>query len=236
MTFTMKRTMKPSQHSASLVPIAVVLASVLHVTAAQATTDPRDTIRLQACIEKTGIAPLEAYEDGLIWRSQSGGALAEHCIAVAKIANGDIADGAAKLAALAQASDAGDSDQRALLLAKATNAWLMIGAFDAALAAANAGLTLKPEEVDLLIDRARAYAGQLNWIKAQQDLTLALSKRPHDALIFRLRAEAYLQQLNFDAADVDVREALRLEPSEVSGYVMRGRAIEARRLGRVPDF
>jgi tetratricopeptide (TPR) repeat protein len=200
-----------------------------------AAVDPRDASRLEACIAKTQTAPQEAYEDGLVWRSQSGAVFAEQCIALARIANGDISGGASRLAALASAPDAGDSDNRALLLAKAANAWLMIGAYDPALRALNAALVLKPGEVDLLIDRARTLAGINQWSKAQEDLTLALSKRPSDALIFRLRAETNVQLKNYDAADRDVAQALLLAPRDVEGYIMRGRALEARRLGRVPD-
>jgi tetratricopeptide (TPR) repeat protein len=174
---------------------------------AKAEIDPRDSSRLAACITKIDTAPLEAYEDALVWRSQSGGVYAEQCLALAKIANGDVADGASRLAALASAPDAGDSDQRALLLAKAANAWLMIDEFDPALRALNAALVLKPSEVDLLIDRARTFAGLRLWLKAQEDLTLALSKRTSDTLIFRLRAEAFLQQANYEAAHRDATGA-----------------------------
>lgn len=214
----------------------VALAWVALVpTTASAQIDPRDSVRLQACITKIDVAPLEAYEDGLVWRGQSGGAYAEQCVALAKIANGDVAGGAARLEALARAVDAGDTDQRALLLAKAANAWLMIEDYEAALRSANAALLLKPGEVDLLIDRARTFAGLGQWADAQRDLTLALSKRPGDALVFRLRAETYLKQGNYDAASQDVAQALVLSPREIDNYVMRGRVIEARRLGRAPD-
>lgn len=225
---------RPNTYAPFLVSLIAASASLV-AHPAFADIDPRDASRLQACIIKTDTSPLEALEDGLVWRNQSGGIYAEQCIALAKIALGDIAGGASKLAALARAPDAGDGGQRALLLAKAANAWLMISEFDGALQATNAALLLKPDEVDLLIDRARAYAGLGNWAKAQVDLTLALSRRPSDALIFRLRAEAYLQQRNYDGADRDVVEALRLAPRDVEGYIVRGRAIEARRLGRAPE-
>jgi tetratricopeptide (TPR) repeat protein len=211
-----------------------VLLALVHGPA-QSAMDPRDAARLQACITKIDTAPLEAYEDGLVWRSQSGAAFAEQCIALARIANGDVSGGASRLAAIASAPDAGDGDQRALLLAKAANAWLMIEEYDPALRALNAALVLKPGEVDLLIDRARAMAGLSQWMKAQEDLTLALSKRPTEPLILRLRAETYLQLKNYDAADRDVSAALQLAPRDIEGYVIRGRAIEARRLGHVPD-
>jgi tetratricopeptide (TPR) repeat protein len=213
----------------------VALGFVSVPAALHAAVDPRDSSRLQACIAKIDIAPLEAFEDGLVWRSQSGGVFAEQCLALAKVASGDVAAGAARLAALASAPDAGDSEQRALLLAKAANAWLMVEEYNGALRALNAALVLKPAEVDLLIDRARAFAGLGQWVKAQDDLTVALSKRPDDGLIFRLRAETHLQQANYDGAQRDVAEALRLAPRDVDSYLMRGRVIEARRLGRAPD-
>jgi tetratricopeptide (TPR) repeat protein len=218
----------------SIAVLGVALTSVAPVPSLAA-VDPRDASRLEACIAKIQTAPLEAYEDGMVWRSQSGAVFAEQCIALARIANGDISGGASRLAALASAPDAGDSDNRALLLAKAANAWLMIGQYDPALRALNAALVLKPGEVDLLIDRARSLAGTNQWSKAQEDLTLALSKRPNDALILRLRAETYVQLKNYDAADRDVAQALLLAPRDVEGYIMRGRAIEARRLGRPPE-
>jgi tetratricopeptide (TPR) repeat protein len=201
---------------------------------AHAAADPRDQARLAACIAKIDKAPEEAYEDGLIWRSQSGGAFAEQCVALAKVALGDTEAGAARLAGLASAPDAGDSDQRTLLLAKAANAWLMIGRFEPALRALNAALVLKPAETDLLIDRARSFAGLSQWSKARDDLTLALSKRPTDALSLRLRAETYLQQGQYDAAEADIALALRIGPRDIENHVMRGRASEARRLGRPP--
>jgi tetratricopeptide (TPR) repeat protein len=213
----------------------MLIPSFVGISSAHSAIDPRDSARLEACIAKIDSAPLVAYEDGLVWRSQSGGVFAEQCIALARIANGDVRGGATRLAALASAPDAGDGDQRALLLAKAANAWLMIGEFDPALRALNAALILKPAEVDLLIDRARAFAGLSQWSKAQEDLTLALSKRATDALIFRLRAETFLQQNNYGAADRDVGQALQLAPRDVEVHIMRGRVIEARRLGRAPD-
>jgi tetratricopeptide (TPR) repeat protein len=213
----------------------VALASTCLPTWGQAKMDPRDTTRLQACIAKIDQNADEAFEDGLVWRSQSGGAVAEQCIALARIAKGDVAAGAAKLAGLSLAPDAGDEEQRALLLAKAANAWLMNGDYDLALQALTRALSLKPEEPDLLIDRARAYAGLGQWSDAQRDLTSALTKRPIDTLIFRLRSEAYLQQGKYSAAEQDANEAMRLAPKDIDVNLVRGRVIEAKRTGRPPQ-
>lgn len=231
----MTRPMKPIFIRHAIVLTFGFCAALPSLVFAQTAVDPRDTTRLAACITKTETLPLEAYEDGLVWRQQGGSVFAEQCIALARIANGDVRDGASRLAALANAPDAGDSEQRALLLSKAANAWLMVGEFDAALRALNAALVLKPDETDLLIDRARANAGLAQWGKAKEDLTLALSQRPNEALILRLRAETNLQLREFDAAQLDANQALTLAPRDVESHLIRGRVSEAKRLGRVPD-
>ncbi|MEN9855324.1 MAG: hypothetical protein RL186_1516 [Pseudomonadota bacterium] len=215
--------------------LALTISCLSFASPAAAAPDASDMARLQACIAKIDTAPEEAFEDGLVWRSQSGGTHAEHCIALARIGNGDVEVGATRLAALAQAPDAGDSDDRALLLAKAANAWMLVPNYDAARNALDAALRLKPDEVDLLIDRARALAGLGAWQDAQSDLTRALSKRPRDGLILRLRAETHIQLNNHAGAQADVTAALALNPKDIDTRVMAGRVREAQRLGRVPD-
>jgi tetratricopeptide (TPR) repeat protein len=216
-----------------LLTLTSVLGALPHPVAAA--IDPRDRARLEACIAKAEAKPEEAREDGLIWRSQGGGSFAEQCIAIARIEGGDIGGGAERLTALASAPDAGDSDQRVLIMTRAANAWLMIEGFNPAIAVLDTALKLKPGEPDLLIDRARAKAGLGQWADAQADLTLCLSVRPLDVLALRLRAETLLRQKAFDAADRDLNEALRLAPKDVDNWLVRGRILEARRLGRAPD-
>jgi tetratricopeptide (TPR) repeat protein len=184
---------------------------------------------------KAETKPEEALEDGFVWRSQGGGTFAEQCIAIARIEAGDIGGGAERLTALASAPDAGDFDQRVLIMARAANAWLMIEEFQPAQKVLDAALKLKPGEPDLLIDRARAKAGQGLWAEAQADLTACLSTRPLDVLALRLRAETLLQQKSYEAAELDIAQALRLAPKDVDNWLVRGRIQEARRLGRAPD-
>lgn len=217
----------------TLIPFA--LSVFLLGTSAQAAIDPRDAARLQECMTKTETKPEEALEDGFVWRSQGGAIFAEQCIAVARIEGGDIGGGAERLTALASAPDAGDVDQRVLIMARAANAWLMIEEFTSAQKVLDAALKLKPGEPDLLIDRARAKAGQGLWAEAQADLTACLSVRPLDVLALRLRAETLLQQKSYEAAELDIAQALRLAPKEVDNWLVRGRIQEARRLGRAPD-
>lgn len=217
----------------TLTPFA--LSVFLFGNSAQAGTDPRDAARLQACMAMAETKPEEALEDGFVWRGQGGGTFAEQCIAIAHIESGDIGGGAERLTALASAPDAGDVDQRVLIMARAANAWLMIEEFRPAQMVLDAALKLKPGEPDLLIDRARAKAGQGLWAEAQIDLTACLSTRPLDVLALRLRAETLLQQKSYEAAELDIAQALRLAPKDVDNWLVRGRIQEARRLGRAPD-
>ncbi|WP_284359883.1 tetratricopeptide repeat protein [Candidatus Phycosocius spiralis] len=216
-----------------ILTLTVALATL--ADQASAAIDPRDSARLEACITKAETRPEEAREDGLIWRSQGGARFAEQCVAIAQIEGGDIAGGAERLTVLASAPDAGDSDQRVLIMARAANAWLMIEAFTPAMNVLDAALKLKPGEPDLLIDRARAKAGLGQWAEAEADLTLCLSVRPLDVLALRLRAETLLQQEAYDAADRDLNQALQLAPKDVDNWLVRGRILEARRLGRAPE-
>jgi tetratricopeptide (TPR) repeat protein len=217
----------------TLIPFA--LSVFLLAPQAQAAGDPRNAARLEACMTKAEVKPEEALEDGFVWRSRGGGTFAEQCIAIARIESGDIAGGAERLTALAFAPDAGETDQRVLIMARGANAWLMIEQFNAAQKVLDAALKLKPGEPDLLIDRARAKAGQGLWAEAQVDLTACLSMRPLDVLALRLRAETLLQQKYYEAAELDIAQALRLAPKDVDNWLVRGRIQEARRLGRAPD-
>ncbi|GBF56516.1 beta-barrel assembly-enhancing protease [Candidatus Phycosocius bacilliformis] len=228
-------THKPISQPAVLAILPFALTTFVLATQAHAATDPRDATRLAACVAKAETKPEEALEDGFVWRSQGGAIYAEQCIAIARIEGGDIGGGAERLTALASAPDAGDEESRAMILSRAANAWMMIEEYAAAQKALDAALKLKPGEPDLLLDRARAKAGQSKWAEAQTDLTACLSVRPLDVLALRLRAETLLQQKSYDAAELDIAQALRLAPKDVDNWLVRGRIQEARRLGRAPD-
>ncbi|MCU0882624.1 MAG: tetratricopeptide repeat protein [Hyphomonadaceae bacterium] len=195
----------------------------------------RDSARLQTCLAMTETDAEAAYEEGLAWRFSGGGQPAGHCLAAALVARGSLEDGAAMLLALANAPDGGPDPQRALLLSKAANAWMLAGDPDAALAAINRALELAPGTRDLLTDQAVALALLKRWPEAQNVLDGLIAENGRDAVLFRLRAETGLQLGQYDAADRDVEAAIRLAPSEIDNYVVRGRAREARRLRRPPD-
>ena len=219
-------------HGAALM-LAVGLLAAGGMAQAQA-VDPRNTEQLMACLTKASERPEEALEDGLVWRSRSGGIDAEHCIAVARIEVGDIETGARTLVSLAASPYAGDAESRAQLLVKAANAWLLIEDYAPAEAALTRALELVPDAQGIFLDRARARALGGRWSDAEVDLDRALAQG-EDAFAYRLRAEVRMQQGRYDDAEADVAAAERLEPRSIETNLVRGRIREARRLGRAPD-
>jgi tetratricopeptide (TPR) repeat protein len=231
-----------AHHYAASIAIAVAgLLSVMPAFAQQVAPpaiidwSARDAARLEACLAMSEQDAERAYEEGLAWRYAGGGIPAGHCLAAAVIARGGYSEGAEMMLALANAPDGGSDQNRALLLSKAANAWMLSGDADAALTAVNRALALAPGTRDLLGDQAVALALLKRWPEAQVVLDGLLATAPNDHALLRLRAETKLQQGDYDGADADVALAISLSPEVIDNYVVRGRAREARRLRRAPD-
>lgn len=203
--------------------------------ASAAAPHPDDAARLNACITKTRTNATEAYEDGLQWRLHGGGLLAEQCVALAQIEQGEYSEGAQRLLAIAQASDGGPAAEKLGLLVKAANAFLLAEIPDEAKKALDLALAIEPNNSDALFDRARASAMLSQWLEAEVDITNAMANKAPLPLAYRLRAETRLQQGKYDLAEADINEALRLEPNEADNYHVRGRVRIARRTGHAPE-
>ena len=85
----------------------------------------------ELCIEKIDKDAEAAYQDGLSWLSRGNRPAARHCTALALIALGHEAEGAARLEELANAPDGGTLEERGVYLVQSGNAWLMAGMPDA---------------------------------------------------------------------------------------------------------
>ena len=188
--------------------------------------------RLNACLEKTETNPAEAYEDSLAWLSNGNRPKARHCNAIALLELGNLEEAAAKLEALANASDAISLEDRGLYMAQAGNTWLSAGYPDAAIVALTAALKLQPESASLYKDRAAAYLTLERWIEAVDDLNAALAQNPADPDALTLRARAHLATENLDAAMADMQDALVHDPENIDILVLRGDIREATRLSR----
>ncbi len=155
------------------------------------------------------------------WQTTGGGDAAGHCLAIARIALGDPAEGAALLDRLADNSHAPGA-ARAIAFDQASQAWLMAGDATRAFASASAAIGLSPDTPDLLIDHALAAAALERWQDAVDDLGRALDAEPRraDALVLRGSAQRHLGRLDLAREDVD--RALGLDPENAEALLERG--------------
>lgn len=183
-----------------------------------------------------------AYEEAMVWATDTNAVNAYRCAAVALLAQGRTEDGARRLESLATAVNPANASLRAELLSQAGNAWLLArepgqarSAFTRAIVTMTPGATELP---DLLIDRARAYAMEGDYRLAEEDLSAALDQRPGDALALRLRASARLNQRAFPLAEADALASLNASTTEddrVGAALVLGHVRESARTGTVVE-
>lgn len=189
-----------------------------------------ERMRLEACIARLEDDPEGAYEDGLAWTNEGNRPLARQCTALALIALGHAAEGAARLETLANAENAGGVRQRVIFLTQAGNAWILAGAFEAALVTLDNAIRLSPYDPELKVDRAAALVELERWSEAVEDLDAIQNQLPLNKDILKLRAEAHLNLENFEQAEQDINAAMHLDLQDVQTLVLRGRIREAKRL------
>ena len=182
----------------------------------------------ERCMKLAKDEPSAARVLAQSWLDRGGAHPADHCFAVALIGLKQYKEGALRLEKLGQAMIHAPPSLRADVLDQAAQAWLLAGDPAQAYAAEGAALELRPEDADLLIDRAEA-AGSAGWFdKAIADLDRVLKVDPArlDALIYR--ASAYREEGRLDPALADISKALTLAPDSVPALLERG---NIRRLG-----
>jgi tetratricopeptide (TPR) repeat protein len=187
--------------------------------------------RLKACQTLAETKPAEAWESGLAWRAERGGAPADLCIAAGLEGLERWTAAGEKYEALGINPLSGTATERAYFLFRAGTLFLQARQPADALRVLNVANQTLPGEPDILIDRARVWAMEGDWAKAEADLTTALALRGMDALALRLRAEARLKQSKLDGAQADVDAALRIEPRNIDTLVLRGDVAVARAAG-----
>ena len=214
--------------------IAMAAAAVVFLQSAVTPTGAEMAIaeaaRLEACVAKIETAPEDAYEDALAWTFEGNRPGARQCTALALIALGNIEEGAVRLERLATAVEGGSMEQRAVFFAQAGNAWLQIGAAEAAAVAFSEALKLMPATPELLLDRASAYMLIDQWSEAKADLDRLIIDAPEDGLAHQMRAEVHLNLGDHDAAMRDVEAAMAADPANIDTLVVRGRVREAIRI------
>jgi tetratricopeptide (TPR) repeat protein len=175
------------------------------------------------CLGMVGADPHGAEQFAESWQAKDSGDGdgPAHCLALARIALGEPAEGAARLQRLADNSQRPGAG-RAVLYDQAAQAWLMASDPARALAASDAALALSPGAPDLLMTRAAADTALGHWQDAVEDLTALLRADPRrpDALV--LRSAAWRQLGRLDAAEDDVDRALALDAESAEALLERG--------------
>jgi Tfp pilus assembly protein PilF len=192
-----------------------------------------DRERLQTCIAAVDRDAEAGYEAARQWIAEAHVREAYLCSAIADVGRKKPDLAARQFESLA--IDAPNDSDKAAMLARAGNAWILAANATRAKQALDRAIAMAPGDADLLIDRARARALNADWRGAEGDLSTALDIRPKDPLALRLRAEARMRQDAFELAEKDAAEAVSLEPRNVETLLALGRAREARRTGRAPD-
>jgi tetratricopeptide (TPR) repeat protein len=175
----------------------------------------------EKCLGMLTNDPSGAQSFAEAWEATGGGDGATHCLGLATIALGEPDKGAQMLEQLANTSK-GPDIARATVYGQADQAWMMAGDAGRAYGAATLALSLSPDDVDLLIDRAVAAGILERWQDAIDDLTHALDIDPRrpDAYTFRGSAWRHMGQLGL-AAD-DIARALTLDPEQPEALLERG--------------
>ena len=185
-------------------------------------SDAADAATYERCMALAKEHPAEARELAQSWHRRGGAHPADHCLAVALIGLKEYKDAAGRLEKLAEAMIHAPASLRADVLDQAGQAWLLAGDPARAYAAEGAALGHRPDDPDLLVNRAEA-AGAAGWFdKAIADLDRVLKTAPArlDALIYR--ASAYRALGRLDPALADIAAALKEAPDSVPALLERG--------------
>lgn len=175
-----------------------------------------------ACLKRAEDLPDFAFEEAKLWEKQGGGAEARLCQALSLLLRGDWALAAPALEAAATELGAEPLAARADLWSRAALAWQNADQPDKAEAAYAKALALKPDDQQILTDRAIARAAVERYWDAIADLDKVIAKAPKQAEAWLLRAHAYrVLALNSKAMD-DVDQALTLAPTNAEALLLRG--------------
>lgn len=182
----------------------------------------------RACVALLRSKPEEAFETGMQWRDKGGGAPANHCIALALVELKQFGEAASRLEKLAEEMSRSGSPLTADMLGQAGNAWLLADEPERAEAALTAALDRRPENPDLLMDRARARAARNQWKLVLADLDHALQVEPDRSDAYALRAAAFRRTGDMARAFEDADTAVSLDPDDAAALYERGMARKAR--------
>lgn len=165
--------------------------------------------------------PERAVHEARAWRAAGGGDAAMHCEATARLRAGDGGGGAELLEELGRNAFAPE-EVRAALFAQAAQIRLEGGDLTRAYAAVTLALALRPQNPELLTDRAVIAASAGRFQEAIDDLTTAIDLRPFLAEPYVLRASAWRQLGQPALARDDIARALARDPVNQEAWLESG--------------
>lgn len=198
---------------------------------------PQD-VQYRSCLALVNRKPDDAFEAASAWRDRGGGFPAKHCAALALVALRHYGDAAGRLERLAEEMQPKGDPLLPEVLGQAGNAWLLAGQHERAHGVFTSALAMRPNHVDLLIDRARASAALGRFAAAIPDLDRALGLDAGRAEAYAYRASARRQSGDMAGALADAEAALKIDPRELEALLERGilRAANGDRAGARADW
>jgi regulator of sirC expression with transglutaminase-like and TPR domain len=220
------RLIKFRRNAAALLALQLLAGAAAADEPAKAPAAPRnaeaDAATYDRCLKLAKQDPAAAQSLARAWHERGGAHPADHCAAVALVGLKQYKEAANRLEALAQDMKTAPAGLRADVLDQAGQAWLLAGDPVRAYAASGQALSLRPNDPDLLVDRAEAAAAAGYLDKAVADLDHVLKTDPGrvDALMYRASANRALDRL--DPALADIEKALAEAPNSVPALLERG--------------
>jgi tetratricopeptide (TPR) repeat protein len=196
---------------------ATMSGAVIAATAGQAGAGPYDD-----CVELVGSDPARAEVEAHRWEQAGGGTPAQHCRALALLAQGAERRAAELMIRIAAEDRTLPDEVRSEMLVEAGEIYLGLGDLAAGRRTASDALLLAREPRAALTLSARLKADAGDWRGAVNDLDGALSRGEPDARLLVLRASAHRQMGDPVAARADLLWAAEIAPEEPAIWLERG--------------
>ena len=183
---------------------------------------PAQSAEAAKCMALARGDPDIGYKTALAWRAIGGGVPARHCIAVSLLGLGQYSEAAEIQQALAEGAATKGPEHQLELLSQSANAWLIAGKPMTAAVVQTEALKVRPDDVEILIDRSISLSSSEKYWQAIDDLNRALEIDPKrvDALIFR--ANAYRRLETPVLAEEDISRAIAISPQHPEALLERG--------------
>jgi len=188
---------------------------------------PNHARRYAECMQQARREPLKALPIAEKWKAEGGGLGARHCVAVAMFESGKYVPAAMQLEQIEREMGGERPGVRAELLAQAGQAWMEANQAENAARAQSRAIDLKPDDVELWIDRGLSYAAMRAWPRAISDFDRALVLEPYKVEIYGLRAAAWRNAGNPGKALADADRALTIAPDNPDILLERALALQA---------